>query len=112
MHVLKNILGLTEEEYSASKEKIENPRTTETPKRSLSQDDQNLNSNEFIAWNEDAVPSSSTQPPRKIIKQEPVAMETQAGDFDNPSNVDDENDHNKETGGDEGICVSILFFIE
>ena len=38
-------------------------------------------------------------------------METQAEDFDNLSNVDDENDH---TGGDEGMRVSfsLLLFIE
>merc|ERR1712001_453653 len=36
-----------------------------------------------------------------LIKREPIAMETYAaGDFDNPSNADNENDH-KETGGNE-----------
>ena len=39
--------------------------------------------------------------PVQTIKQEPIAMDTYtAGDFDNPSNADNENDH-KETGGDE-----------
>ena len=58
------------------------------------------------------MPSTSTQPPTKAIKREPIAMETQAEDFDNLSNVDDENDH---TGGDEGmwwVSFSLLFFIE
>ena len=77
---------------------------TETPKRSL-------DNQEFIAWNEDVMPSTSTQSPTKAIKREPIAMETQAEDFDNLSNVDDENDH---TGGDEGMRVSfsLLLFIE
>ena len=35
-------------------------------------------------------------------------METQAEDFDNLSNVDDENDH---TGGDEGMRVSFSLFL-
>ena len=34
-----------------------------------------FDSQEFIAWNEDVMPSSSTQPPRKVIKREP-------GDFE------------------------------
>ena len=106
MRVLKTSPGLTREEYSSSKQK----------KRSL--DDQTLNSQEFIPWNEDASPSTSTlgqastkTPALKIPKPEPVAaMETySAGDFDNPSNVDDEND-NKETG-DEGNAVFITYFL-
>ena len=48
---------------------------TETPKRSL-------DNQEFIAWNEDVMPSSLTQPPRKVIKLELVAMKTHAGDFE------------------------------
>ena len=48
---------------------------TETPKRSL-------DNQEFIAWKEDVMPSSSTQPPRKVIKRELVAMKTHAGDFE------------------------------
>ena len=48
---------------------------TETPKRSL-------DNQEFIAWKEDVMPSSSTQPPRKVIKLELVAMKTHAGDFE------------------------------
>ena len=48
---------------------------TETPKRSL-------DNQEFIAWKEDVMPSSSTQLPRKVIKLELVAMKTHAGDFE------------------------------
>ena len=50
---------------------------------------------------QNSVPEPKLSRPVQTIKQELVFMETYAaGDFDNPSNADDENDH-KDTGGDE-----------
>ena len=60
---------------------------TETPKRSL-------DNQEFIAWNEDVMPSSLTQPPRKVIKRELVAMKPQVHAGEKPFAYTQSNEEN------------------